>query len=539
MTSEFKQDVPRLGKAGTIIHKLSKSSSKKNISSIPKDYGELFHLLMNNVKDYAIFAMNPDGYINSWNKGAEKLFGYKKKEIINKHFSLFFTSHDKAEKKPERELKKAARFGQSRDDKWVLRRNSTPFFSSDVLITIWNKNGSVRAFVKIIKDLTQVKKAEEELKKREERLEIILENIAAGISVQDAKGNLVYINPVAAKLWGYNDSEIMPQQAKFKTFKKHILQRFDIQDEGGNLYSMADLPGARALKGEKKPQAVVQYYDKISQKRRWSQVKARPIFDKSGKVQFAVNIFSDITQQYELEKRKDEFISVASHELKTPLTSLKVYVQVLQKQLENYQNGKSLAYLDRMDKQIDKLNKLIHDLLDISKIQVGKLAFHYETFPIDTLLQEVVESLGSATKKHSIIISRTVDILVAADRDRIGQVLINLISNAIKYSPDSDKIIVAAEKGKSEIIVSVEDFGIGIDKEHQNRIFERFYRGGEQTEKTFPGLGIGLYISFEIIKRHGGILWVESTKGKGTIFRFSLPLQAKDVDNGFPKDGNI
>lgn len=232
----------------------------------------------------------------------------------------------------------------------------------------------------------------------------------------------------------------------------------------------------------------------------------------------------DISERKELEKRKDEFIGMASHELKTPVTSLKGFLSLLQRRLATEGDEKALHYLARMDAQVNKLNKLITDLLDLSKMQTGQLVYREERFDVDALMQEIVENVQGTIQTHHLLLEGQTEAKVFGDRDRIGQVLINLLNNAIKYSPQADAVLVHIAKDENQVIVSVQDFGIGIAKEHQHKIFERFYQVTDPEEKTYPGLGIGLYISCEIVKRHGGQLWVESKKGKGATFHFTLPL---------------
>lgn len=227
---------------------------------------------------------------------------------------------------------------------------------------------------------------------------------------------------------------------------------------------------------------------------------------------------------------RDEFISAASHELKTPLTSLKVYLQIIGKKSSG-SDEKTPSYIARMGTQIDKLTRLIYDLLDVSKIQVGKLPINKEPFDFDELLVEIVDNLQMTSNTHRIIIDGKGGRLVLGDRDRIGQVVINLLTNAIKYSPEADHVMVHVLKNKRKVIVTVEDFGIGIDKKHLRKIFDRFYQVRGSDEKTFPGLGMGLYISYEIIRRHGSWLEVQSNEGKGSTFRFELSIAKKGRDN--------
>ncbi|HEY6543178.1 MAG TPA: PAS domain-containing sensor histidine kinase [Ktedonobacteraceae bacterium] len=230
---------------------------------------------------------------------------------------------------------------------------------------------------------------------------------------------------------------------------------------------------------------------------------------------------------------RDDFISIASHELRTPVTSLKLYVQVLQKQLARL-GEENVAYsLTKMDAQLNKLTLLIKDLLNVTRIELGRLDFQEDLFDLNEVVKETVEQIQPTTRKHFIRVEGQAHQPTWGDKDRIGQVLTNLLTNAIKYSPQADTIIVQVTSTQDTAIVSVQDFGIGIEKEHIQSIFDRFYRVTDPDEKIFPGLGIGLYISHEIIKRHGGTLLVESKKGYGSVFSFTLPYKSSTLS---PRD---
>lgn len=233
--------------------------------------------------------------------------------------------------------------------------------------------------------------------------------------------------------------------------------------------------------------------------------------------------FRDITEQKKLERQKDEFLAIASHELKTPITSIKIYSQFLLTSFQKKGDEKATGQLTKMYAQVNKLTNLISDLLDVTKIKGGKLQLNKEEFDFNTLVDDIIADLQLTTEKHSIVKEFSKTKTVYADRDRLGQVITNFLSNAIKYSPDSNKIIVQIKNEKNDVLFSVQDFGIGISKDEQRNVFKRFVRVSEH-HKTFPGLGLGLYISKEIMKRHGGKIWMKSEKGKGSTFYFSLPL---------------
>ncbi len=226
----------------------------------------------------------------------------------------------------------------------------------------------------------------------------------------------------------------------------------------------------------------------------------------------------------ELMHKKDDFLSTASHELKTPVTSLKAYTQLLQMDAKESGDAKNEMMLGRMNTQIDKLTLLITDLLDTSKINNGKLAYKKSVLKLNELVKETVDQMQSVITSHKIIIEKNSSADIYADKERINQVLNNLLTNAIKYCPGCKKLIVNLETDNQNAIFSVEDFGEGIAKEEDDKIFDRFYRISGKNLHTYPGLGLGLYISKEIIEKHHGKIWMESEIGKGSTFYFSLPL---------------
>jgi signal transduction histidine kinase len=189
----------------------------------------------------------------------------------------------------------------------------------------------------------------------------------------------------------------------------------------------------------------------------------------------------------------------------------------------------SSMLLGKMDGQINKLTALIGDLLDVTKIEGGKLQFNEDYFYFDELVSEIVEEIQRTTERHKIVRQGTAKKTVYGDRDRIGQVITNLLTNAIKYSPHADKILVKTSGGKKDVTLCVQDFGVGVPKAKQQHIFERFYRVSGDSQDTIPGMGLGLYIASEIITRQRGKIWVESTEGKGSSFCFRLPIGKRAI----------
>jgi PAS domain S-box-containing protein len=249
-----------------------------------------------------------------------------------------------------------------------------------------------------------------------------------------------------------------------------------------------------------------------------------PQYKADGEFSGYIGACVDISELKELQRQKDDFIGIASHELKTPVTSIKAYTQLLESVLRRKGDMKEADMVAKMDTQISRLTVLIGDLLDVTKITSGRLQFHQTWFDFNHMMQDVVEELQRTTITHAIIEDFNAPVQVYSDKDRIGQVVINLITNAIKYSPTADEIIISSKIVDGHVEVCVQDFGIGIAKDKLDKVFEQFYRVSGDKEHTFPGLGLGLYISSEIIKREGGKIWVNSIEGKGSTFCFSLPL---------------
>jgi two-component system, chemotaxis family, CheB/CheR fusion protein len=264
---------------------------------------------------------------------------------------------------------------------------------------------------------------------------------------------------------------------------------------------------------------------------KWLKAKGRAYFNEDGTATRFIGTLLDITVQKlideatrELLIKKDEFISVASHELRTPITSLKASLQMIERTTQQNENMRPIdGFVQRSLKQVDKLIVLIRDLLDVTAIQSGKLELKKTAFLLDELINECIEELQAHSHKHQLILEGNISTSVYADRNRMEQVLINLISNAIKYSPDADKVIINVEKTAQGIKIAITDFGIGIPKNKLPLIFDRFYRVEEKSQK-YAGLGLGLYISAEIIRRHEGHINIESEEGKGSTFWFVIPL---------------
>ncbi len=234
-------------------------------------------------------------------------------------------------------------------------------------------------------------------------------------------------------------------------------------------------------------------------------------------------MISDITEHKADEQRKNDFIGMVSHELKTPLTSLTGYVQLLQVRAKKNDDAFASGALEKANNQLKKMANMINSFLNVSRLESGKIHIHKQHFNLAELISEVESEFTVTANSHNIMIAKCEQLTVDADRDKIGHVLNNLISNAVKYSPPGSTIDISCRQHDNFAVVSVADEGSGIRQEDKHKLFERYYRVADQ-HLTIAGFGIGLYLCAEIVSRHHGEIWVDSELGKGSTFHFSLPL---------------
>ncbi len=257
-------------------------------------------------------------------------------------------------------------------------------------------------------------------------------------------------------------------------------------------------------------------------RRRFVRASAAPVRDAEGRIAGAVVTADDVSEQAEFERLKEQFITVAAHELKTPVTVVKGYAQALLRAKATLPAGvqEKLAAIGRGASRIDKI---VGDLLDASRLQLGRLPLRLEHVDLGMLAAQVVSELAPMSPQHRLLVLPGAGAAVEADRGLLEQVLVNLVDNAVKYSPRGGEVEIALEREDGEVVVAVRDHGIGIPAEKQPRIGERFYRAHEGTPEDAAGLGIGLFVSREILARHGGRLTFESQEGQGSVFRAHLP----------------
>ena len=374
----------------------------------------------------------------------------------------------------------------------------------------YNLNNKVEGVGIIAFEVTSEALINQHIKESEENFRSLSQTLPQLIWVTDAEGNLEFLS----SRW----KEYSGIEPRAKNEWKKIVHPED--------YEQVNAYWESSLSKEKVYQTEVRLKNKKGEFK-WHSAAAVPVYDNQKNILKWVGACTDIHGQKIKEEKKDEFLNIASHEMKTPLTTAKAYIQMLEHSLDEKEEAQ--LFVKKASQSIDRLNDLINELLDVSKIQFGKLNYTVTTFDFNAMVDTTVESMQLTAPTCSIIKSGKVESEVTGDRDRLQQVIINLLSNAMKYSPNSAEVFIDISQKKERVSVSVRDTGIGIGKESLRKIFEKYHRIEEHAVK-FQGMGIGLFISYEIVKRHHGKMWVESEIGKGTIFHFSVPIITKTTN---------
>lgn len=457
--------------------------------------------------DDGIISKSIDGIITSWNEGAQRIFKYTPEEIIGKHVSTLIPPDRLAEEDEIisrlRRGERIAHFQSKRVDKF-----GRVIDVSLAISPLRDNNGHVIGASKIVRDISREKQAEQLILESEQRFRFLADTLPQFIWTTTPGGQVTYYNKTVFDFTGLTEDILYADgwtQMMHPEDREESMRTWMEATRAGNPYLLEHR--IRRNDGEY----------------RWYLSRALPQTDENGAIRIWVGTSADIDEIKKHDQQKDDFIKMASHELKTPVTTIKGYVQLLLKMNQAAQDPFLASSLQTIDKQVFKLTKLITDLLDVTKIETGSLEMVREKFPVATLVKEITADIQTTTGSHQLRFTQESDPLVLADRDRIAQVVINLLTNAIKYSPRSNEVRICVGSKDGAALISVTDFGIGISKDDLPRIFDRFYRAAGKDEKTFPGFGIGLFIVHEIVSLHRGKIWAESEKDKGSTFYVLLP----------------
>jgi two-component system sensor histidine kinase VicK len=359
-------------------------------------------------------------------------------------------------------------------------------------------------------DVTEQVNARKKVERAEESLRMAIDAAELGSYYINAADRIFVASPRLKEFFGFGPDEEVPYEAAINQIHPDYRQ------------AAADLVEAAFTKGVRfdMEYPVIGYHDG---KIRWVRGIGTVQHDSAGKNSYFTGVLHEITERKQDEIRKNDFIGMVSHELKTPLTSLTGLVQLLHLELKDSQDEFIPNALSRANLLVKKMNNLINGFLNISLFESGKIFINKREFDIGSLIREMIEETGLIATTHRINFSESEPILVHADRDKIGSVISNLLGNAIKYSPAGKVIDVTCRRENDQVIVNVKDQGMGINPKDLEKIFDRFYRVETSNSRHISGFGIGLYLSAEIIKGHGGRIWAVSESGQGSTFSFCLP----------------
>lgn len=473
------------------------------------DTCQFFEYIFENSNKVAVVIFDLEGIVLDINAPVTRSFGYTKEEIIGKNISILFIEDDLKRNLHKIELTTVKQKGFSEDDNYVRHRDGSHIWVTAESTLVKEKAGRTY-IVKLMRDINEQKLLEKYLMEAKDFNESVIQSVNEPLIALNE--DLVIEKANRAFYKTFNIEEPSIEQLSFtkiidrlfnESFLIEILNK--VSKESAE-YTNVELPANLPELGE-----------------RVFNISAHPIAQDNKQTNKVLLAISDITDRKMLDKRKDDFLSYTSHELRTPITSIKAYLQLMDACIKENKGCDIPAYLKKAQDFVERLNNLISDLHDLTKASSGKLQLKKSTFNFEFFLQDVIETSQIAHPSHKITKQGEANIKVNADRYRLQQVLGNYLSNAIKYSPKATDVFVQVKIENGQVIVGVTDYGLGIPKDKINKLFHKFYRA-EHTQKI-EGLGLGLFISREIIKSHNGKVWVESEEGKGSTFYFSIPIQ--------------
>jgi hypothetical protein len=510
---------------------------------------ERFKLLVQSVRDYAIFMLDPSGHILTWNAGADRIKGYQADEIIGQHFSRFYPPEALERGLPAHELKVARETGVLEDEGWRVKKDGSQFWANVVITAMRDPHGELVGFAKVTRDLTQQRAHEEELRRSEERFRLLVEGVTEyAIFMLDANGKVATWNSGAERIKGYAASEIIgrhfsifyPEAARESKWPEHELQ---VASEKG---SFVDI-GWRVRK------------DGTTF---WASVTITALRDGTGHLLGYAKLTRDLTEAKRLEaldssnrqreemldaersarmaaqratRLKDEFLATLSHELRSPLSAILGWTQLLLRdELPKDPDAQKRA-IEVIDRNARAQVQLIDDLLDLSRIITGKLRLDFHQVSFASVVEAALDSAKPAADAKGIRLTAMLGAsrdIISADGGRLQQVVWNLLTNAIKFTPKGGRVQVLLQRVDSHLELSVSDTGIGIPATYLSQVFDRFSQQDSSTTRVFGGLGLGLAICKQLVELHGGSIRAASQgEGKGATFFVQLPLSIVQLED--------
>jgi PAS domain S-box-containing protein len=522
-------------------------TERKRAEAELRESEERFRLLVDGVRDYAVYMLDPTGNVASWNQGAERIKGYKANEIHGRYFSCFYTPEDVRSGKPERELQTALTDGRYEEEGWRIRKDGSRFWASVVITALTDGAGKLRGFSKVTRDITEHKRAQEFLQESEERHRKLFDNNPHPTWVFDRETlRFLAVNAAAVRKYGYSVDEFLTMTIKEIRPTEDIPALVEsvgrLQDGKGSAGIWRHRPKdgtvidveitSYALNFAGRPAEVVVAVD-VTQRRR----------DEEEKRKFTDSL-ATTNQELELRNReveratqlKSKFLASMSHELRTPLNAIVGFSELLGEETAGQLNVKQKRFVDHIKHGSTHLLQLINDILDLSKIEAGQLELRCEDFQVQDALPEVLSTIRPLAMAKNIQVQHKAGTVlpVYADRVRFKQILYNLLSNAVKFTPKEGRIDIDCAESENAVRISVTDNGIGIRPEDQKVVFEEFRQVEVNTDAASEGTGLGLAITKRLVEQQGGKISLESEPGKGSRFTFTLPAGSRTTAQVLP-----
>jgi PAS domain S-box-containing protein len=473
---------------------------------------ERFRLLVEGVRDYALYMVDPDGYVMSWNAGAEHIKGYSAAEALGMHVACFYDPEDVSTGLPGSILRRAAERGHDLEEGWRIRKDGSRFWASVVTTALYDEKGRPRGFSKLVRDETERQQLIRERERTLRWFRTVIDNCPVGLLLfEGPSGDRVEANRSAIRITG--------RQADPERGREQYVGV--LRYANGRPVPIEQLPSCRALRGETIAAGEEYLFQRPDGTTVSTLSSAAPVFGAEGRVVGAIVVFDDITELAKLKRLREEWTSIVAHDLRQPVHVISAQSQLLdRRRSEDEQVKKATSVIGASARRLDRM---IHDLLDLERLEASKLQLERRPVEIDRLVRAAAENAAAVANGHLVLVNVRGDVpAVSADPDRIDQILDNLLANALRHSdPDTD-VTVDIEGEPDRVAVSVTNRGPGIAPEVLPHLFQRFGREVLKGPKR-DSVGLGLYITKGLVEAHGGHIEATSTPGAITTFRFTLP----------------
>jgi PAS domain S-box-containing protein len=570
-----------LGSPGTGLPGCSPDPPDAEADAVPADRPPgaaavddgLYRLLVESVRDYAIFALDRTGHIITWNPGAERFKGYRAGEIIGRHFSVFYPPEDLATRKPWWELEVAEREGRFEDEGWRLRKDGSRFWANVVITALRGQTGELVGFAKVTRDLTDRRMAAEALRRSEERFRLLVQSVRDyGIFMLDPQGLVSSWNEGAEHINGYTAREILgqhfsvfyPREDREAHKPEHELEvaervgRFEdegwrVRKNGARFWSNVVIT---ALRGEGDELVGFAKVTRDLTERRAAELRALENARRLAAEETARTLAEERSQELaalnerlrlqaaELEQRrreaeeanrvKSEFLAAMSHELRTPLNAIAGYSELLSMGIHGPLTPGQEAALERIRLSQQHLLGQINDILNFSRLEAGAVTYTPGPVAVRGAVQNAAHlvSVSAQSRGVELEVEGGEDAVAFADGPKVEQILLNLLTNAIKFTDPGGRITLTCAAEGAQVRIRVRDTGIGIPPDQLEAVFEPFVQVGRSLTQPSEGTGLGLAISRELARAMGGDLAAESVEGKGSVFTLTLPRAPAEKDGG-------